>query len=145
MKKVVCLIVSLLLYTSAWGDFGMFLFRDDSYAAHIESKAGFFTSDQCAEMLKSGKYQEPTLKRKDMSTLQGEVFLVIALRNTGNFGAWGTVSCSVGNNKGDELAIDFLPANSKRPYFFILQKFLDFGDVSGIPQVKVEWVKLYKK
>ena len=61
MKKCIYFMVTVLACMSVWGDFGMFLFRDDSYADKIEAKAGLFTAEQAAQILLSKEYQEPTL------------------------------------------------------------------------------------
>ena len=154
MKKNIQVLIILLSSTmmNTWGFEMRFLFRDDSYAEKIESKAGYFTAEEAAQILLSRQYQEPTLTVEQIDNdylPNGEtLFLVVFIRNTENrFSAWGEIRCSVeGSGKSKGKIIDgIIVSHPDRPKIFILQQYIGFGDVRGIPKVNVDWVKLYKK
>lgn len=128
-----------------------FLFLNSSYRQNIKAEAYLLSEEQTIDLLKSNVVKTDLLKsyrELDGARNKAEaVYLFIRLRNEGGRGAWGKLRCKdkVGY-LNVEVYIPFMTTKMRgwNSYIISLNGKV-WGNYDSIPEIIVEWDKLYTK
>ncbi len=153
MIKIVkySLILVLLLYgrdaMASWD----FLFLNNSYRQNIKAEAYVVSEEQTIDLLKDSVIKTDSLKTYhqlfDMTNRRETAYLFIRLKNVGDKGAWGKLRCKdkVGY-LNHEVIIPFMTAQMQGWNNYIISlNGSSWGIYDSVPEITVEWDKVYTK
>lgn len=121
-----------------------FIFSNKSYKGQIKIRAYLMNSEQiCSDILKDNT---ENIEQKTYQELeQDAIYLVVQLKNTGGVGAWGMLKTEI-YGRGPNVFIPVLTPNMDNWNNYIISLAgLAWPRKGGMPNITIEWDKLYTK
>ena len=142
---VYSILLSFILISDGFG-FG-FLFSNKGYADRITVQARIASYESLDDLIAK---KEKTLNNIPEETnrflKKAEPHLFIRIKNHGNAGAWGELSCSIDNQYWVSMDVDILgPGMTQWRYYVTPIKSIQLLDNDDYPKVITKWVRLYSK
>lgn len=124
-----------------------FLFSSKGYADRITVQARIASQEILSHLIASNERNLDDIPKEDNHFLKSnEPHLFIRLKNHGNAGAWGKLSCNIDSKYWISIDVETLGAGmSAWRYYVTPIKSIMLPDNDNSPKVTTEWLRLYSK
>ena len=123
--------------------FEKFLFSDKFYARNIEVKMYILTEKQSAALLKDPSKEPVQLFSSELVQVSNK-YLVVRVRNLGNYHAWGRLACSL-PGVWSPVKIPIIGLGECFSDYFICITGIADSNEPSLPKLSYKWDQLYTK
>ena len=139
--------LTFLLVLSPKGLAWDFLFANKDYADRITVQARIASQEKLSELIANNEKTLDNISTEKNNFLKNnEPHLFIRIRNRGNQGAWGKLSCNIDNRYWVSIDVETLGAGMSSWMYYVMPiKSIMLADNDSAPKVTTEWIRLYSK
>jgi hypothetical protein len=126
-----------------------FFFSNKSYSKNITIESRITSASKLYQLISNQEKNLEAIPKESIKELnQKKTYLFVRLKNRGNMGAWGRLTCTLNSGREIPIHVPFLTTNMPywNHYIFSTSGIQFYKNKNADhPDVSCEWDKLYSK